>query len=60
MRNTKLDGVKGTLRTFEGVIEVLILSLAYYFIWTKFYVHEAVIDDHGNNQKMPFKMYPIR
>ena len=59
MRNTKLDGVKGTLRTFEGVIEVLILSLAYYFIWTKFYVHEAVIDDHGAVLFLLFGVYAL-
>ena len=29
----KLDGVKGTIRAIEGILEVLLLTVAYYFVW---------------------------
>ena len=29
----KLDGVKGTIRAIEGILEVFLLTIAYYFVW---------------------------
>jgi len=33
MKRTKLDGMKRTIRNAEGFFEVLLLSVAYYFLW---------------------------
>ena len=33
MKRTKLDGMKRTIRNAEGFLEVLLLSVAYYFLW---------------------------
>ena len=33
MRSTKYDGIKGTLRGLAGLIEVLLLSVVYYYVW---------------------------
>ncbi len=33
MNRKKLDGVKSTIRNIEGILEVLIMTTAYYFIW---------------------------
>ena len=33
----KLDGVKGTIRAIEGILEVFLLTVAYYFVWRQGY-----------------------
>lgn len=33
MRMDVFDGIKHTLRKLEGIIEVMLLTLAYYLIW---------------------------
>lgn len=33
MKKTRFDGMKRTIRITEGFLEVLILSVAYYFVW---------------------------
>ncbi len=33
MNRKKLDGVKGTIRNIEGILEIGLLTLAYYLIW---------------------------
>ena len=33
----KLDGVKGTIRAVEGILEVVLLTVAYYFVWRNGY-----------------------
>lgn len=33
----KLDGVKGTIRAVEGILEVFLLTVAYYFVWRNGY-----------------------
>ncbi len=33
MKKTKFDGMKRTIRVSEGFLEVLLLSVAYYFVW---------------------------
>lgn len=37
MNSIKLDGVKHTIRSLEGMLEVFLLSLCYYFFWRKGY-----------------------
>ncbi len=33
MNKRNLDGIKGTIRSAEGFLEIALLTLAYYFIW---------------------------
>lgn len=37
MNKKCLDGVKGTIRSIEGLLEIGLLTLAYYFIWRNSY-----------------------
>ncbi len=37
MNRKRLDGVKGTIRTLEGIFEVVLMALAYYAIWQYVY-----------------------
>lgn len=36
-RIKRLDGVKGTIRAIEGILEVFLLTIAYYFVWRNGY-----------------------
>ena len=59
MRNSKLDGVKGLLRALGGVIEVAILSAAYYCIWKLMYADLAFIDYHSAVVYLLFGVYAL-
>ncbi len=37
MKNSKLDGVKGTIRMLEGIFEIGLLMVLYYIIWRRGY-----------------------
>ena len=50
MENTKYDSIKGTLRSLEGIIEVLLLSVLYYFVWKFAYVDIAFVDYEGGGK----------
>ena len=47
MNKRNLDGLKGTLRNVEALLEVLLLSVAYYFVWI--YGYNAAIFPVYNN-----------
>ena len=46
----KLDGVKGTIRAVEGILEVLLLTVAYYFVWRIGYGTGVFPDYFGNGK----------
>ena len=37
MKKTKLDGLKGVLRTLSAAVELLMLAFVYYYIWRNGY-----------------------
>lgn len=59
MRDSKLDGIKGTLRTLEGLIEVLILSAAYYYLWKFAYADQAFVDYRSTVLYLLFGVYML-
>ena len=46
----KLDGVKGTIRAAEGILEVFLLTVAYYFVWRNGYA-DGLFPDYFFNGK---------
>ena len=46
----KLDGVKGTIRAAEGILEVLLLTVAYYFVWRNGYGEEGFPPYYGSGK----------
>ena len=46
----KLDGVKGTLRAIEGILEVFLLTVAYYFVWRNGYGQGVFPAYYGNGK----------
>lgn len=46
----KLDGVKGTIRAVEGILEVFLLTVAYYFVWRNGY-DDGLFPDYFFNGK---------
>ena len=46
----KLDGVKGTIRAVEGILEVLLLTIAYYFVWRMGYDEGQFPKYYGNGK----------
>ena len=59
MGNTKYDGIKGTLRSLEGFVEVLLLSVLYYFVWKFAYVDVAFVDYEGGGKYLLFAVYAL-
>ena len=37
MREKKPEAIKGAIRASEGMVEVFLLALAYYFVWRQGY-----------------------
>ena len=37
MREKKPDGIKSTIRIVEGIVEIFLLALSYYFVWRQGY-----------------------
>ena len=50
MKRTRLDGMKRTIRNAEGFFEVLLLSVAYYFVW-RFGYERGVFPAYFGNGK---------
>ena len=50
MKVNKFDGVKGTIRSLEGFVEVLLLSVAYYYIWRNGYDRGVFPSYYGNGK----------
>ena len=50
MKRTRLDGMKITIRNAEGFFEVLLLSVAYYFVW-RFGYERGVFPAYFGNGK---------
>ena len=59
MRSTKYDGIKGTLRGLAGLIEVLLLSVVYYYIWKFAYLDVAFVDYQGGGKFLLFGVYAL-
>lgn len=59
MRSTKYDSIKGTLRGLAGLIEVLLLSVVYYYIWKFAYLDVAFVDYQGGGKILLFGVYAL-
>ena len=46
----RLDGVKGTIRAIEGILEVFLLTVTYYFVWRNGYA-DGLFPDYLFNGK---------
>ena len=58
--NTKImnpDDLKGVVRKLEGLIEVVILMLSFYFIWKAFYREELPYSYYGNGKFLLMFIY---
>lgn len=53
------DGIKHTLRKIEGIFEVILLTLVYYFIWQYAYGTNASFLYFNTNKYMPFGTYAL-
>lgn len=49
-KTKRLDGVKGTIRAIEGILEVFLLTVAYYFVWRNGYA-DGLFPDYLFNGK---------
>ena len=59
MKRDRLDGVKGTIRSLEGFVEILILSIAYYFVWRKGYDRGIFPAYFGNGKYVLTGVYAL-
>ena len=59
MRSTKYDSIKGTLRGLAGLIEVLLLSVVYYYVWKFAYLDVAFVDYQGGGKFLLFGVYAL-
>lgn len=54
-----LDGVKGTIRGIEGVLEILLLALSYYYIWRHDYAEGTFPAYYGYGKYVLTGVYAI-
>lgn len=59
MKVNKLDGVKGTIRSLEGFVEVLLLSVAYYYVWRNGYDRGVFPAYYGNGKYVLAGVYGL-
>ena len=59
MTRNRLDGVKRTIRTLEGVVEVAILTVAYYFVWRMGYNAGTFPAYYGNGKYVLSGVYAL-
>ncbi len=50
-RLKKLDGMKSFIRTIESFLEIIILTVAYYFVWRYAYYEASLFPDYFFNGK---------
>ena len=58
-RNRKLDGVKRTIRTVEGAIEVTVLTIVYYMLWRIGYDRGIFPAYYGNGKHVLAGVYAL-
>ncbi len=59
MKNNKLNGMKRTIRSIEGFMEVLLLSVAYYFVWRLGYERGVFPAYFGNGKYILAGVYGL-
>ncbi len=59
MKNTKIDGVKGTIRLLEGLFEIGLLMLIYYIIWRRGYNAGTFPYYYGNGKYVLAGIYGL-
>ena len=59
MKNNKLNGMKRTIRSIEGFLEVLLLSVAYYFVWRMGYEKGVFPAYFGNGKYILAGVYGL-
>ena len=57
VKQYRFDGVKHTIRKIEGVLEVLIMSLAFYIVWRKYYPGNIFPTYYGNGKYVLIGIY---
>ena len=59
MKKNRLDGAKGTIRALEGVLEVSLLTIAYYLLWRNGYAKGVFPNYFGNGKYVLLGVYAI-
>lgn len=58
-KQQRFDAVKGTLRKIEGVFEVAILSIVYFFVWKMLYDLPTMHQFAGNGKYLLIALYAV-
>ena len=49
-RKRNINGIKGLIRSLEGILEIILLTLLYYYVWRHGYDQEAFPNYYGNGK----------
>jgi len=58
-KKKQISGIKSLIRGLDGLLEVLLLAIAYYFIWKKGYTAEPFPDYHGLGKYLLAGVYAL-
>lgn len=59
LKKERLDGVKGAIRAAEGIVEILLLVLAYYLVWRHWYEEGIFPAYYGRGKYVLMGVYAI-